>query len=74
MVKNLPQSLGLGRSSGIQNGNPLSILAWKIPWTEESGRLQSRGHRESDTTEHTEHILYCVMYRCESWTIKKAEC
>ena len=22
-----------------------SILAWKIPWTEESGRLQSRGYR-----------------------------
>ena len=22
-----------------------SILAWKIPWTEESGRLQSMGSR-----------------------------
>ena len=28
-----------------------SILAWKIPWTEEHGGLQSRGHEESDTTE-----------------------
>ena len=28
-----------------------STLAWKIPWTEESGRLQSMGHQESDTTE-----------------------
>ena len=28
-----------------------SILAWKIPWTEEPGRLQSRGRKESDTTE-----------------------
>ena len=29
-----------------------SILAWKIPWTEEPGGLQSMGsHR--DTTEHT---------------------
>ena len=27
------------------------ILAWKIPWTEEPGRLQSMGLRESDTTE-----------------------
>ena len=27
-----------------------SILAWKIPWTEESGRLQSMGRKESDTT------------------------
>ena len=28
-----------------------SILAWEIPWTEEPGGLQSRGHKESDTTE-----------------------
>ena len=30
---------GLGKG----NGNPLSILAWKIPWTEEPGGLQSTG-------------------------------
>ena len=28
-----------------------SILAWKIPWTEEPDRLQSMGHKDSDTTE-----------------------
>ena len=28
-----------------------STLAWKIPWTEEPGRLQSVGLLESDTTE-----------------------
>ena len=28
-----------------------SILAWKIPWTEEPGGLQSMGCKESDTTE-----------------------
>ena len=28
-----------------------STLAWKIPWTEKPGRLQSMGHKESDTTE-----------------------
>ena len=27
-----------------------SILAWKIPWTEEPGRLQSLGSQESDRT------------------------
>ena len=27
-----------------------SILAWRIPWTEEPGRLQSMGSQESDTT------------------------
>ena len=30
-----------------------STAAWKTPWTEEPGRLQSMGsgHKESDTTE-----------------------
>ena len=28
-----------------------STLAWKIPWTEEPGRLQSMGSLESDPTE-----------------------
>ena len=31
-----------------------SILAWRIPWTEEPGRLQSIGCKESDTTAATE--------------------
>ena len=30
---------------------PVSILAWKIPWTEGPGRLQSMGSQEPDTTE-----------------------
>ena len=29
-----------------------SILAWKIPWTEEPGRLQSMGLKQLDMTEH----------------------
>ena len=28
-----------------------STLAWKIPWTEEPGRLQSMGRKESERTE-----------------------
>ena len=28
-----------------------NTLAWKIPWTEEPGRLQSMGPQESDMTE-----------------------
>ena len=53
MVKNPPANAGdmrdeglipgLGRSPGEENGNSLSILAWRIPWTEEPGRLQSIG-------------------------------
>ena len=32
---------GSGRSPGEGNGNPLHTLAWRIPWREEPGRLQS---------------------------------
>ena len=28
-----------------------SILAWRIPWTEEPGGLKSMGHQELDMTE-----------------------
>ena len=34
---------GLGRFPGEGNGNPLSILAWRIPWVEDPGGLQSTG-------------------------------
>ena len=34
---------GSGRSPGGGHGNPLSTLAWRIPWTEEPGGLQSMG-------------------------------
>ena len=32
-----------------------SILAWRIPQTEEPGRYSAWGHKESDTTEATQH-------------------
>ena len=39
-----------------------STLAWKIPWTEEHGRLQSMGREESDMTEglHFHFSLSCT--------------
>ena len=50
MVKNLPANAGdtgvipgSGRSSGEGNATHSSILAWRIPWTEEAGRLQCLG-------------------------------
>ena len=50
VVKNLPANAGdvgltpgPGKSPRGRNGNHSSILAWKIPWTEEPGRLQSTG-------------------------------
>ena len=36
----IPES---GRFPGEGNGNHPSILAWRIPWTEEPGGLQSTG-------------------------------
>ena len=53
MVKNLPANAGdlrdrdlnpgSGRSPGGRNATHFSILAWRIPQTEEPGRLQSMG-------------------------------
>ena len=42
---------GSGRSPGEGNSNPLhfwlaSVLAWRIPWTEEMGGLQSMGSQK----------------------------
>ena len=34
-----------------------SIVAWRIPWTEELGRLQSMGSQESDMTEQLSMAL-----------------
>ena len=49
VVKNLPANAGdagnaglipeWGRSPGVGNGNHSSILSWRIPRTEEPGRL-----------------------------------
>ena len=45
---------GLGRSPGVGMATHSSILAWKIPWTEEPGQATNpRGCKESDITEHT---------------------
>ena len=41
-----------------------SILAWKIPWTEEPGRLQG-SYKELDTTEHTGTTLSRLKYKID---------
>ena len=50
MIKNLPamqetQVRSLGQENDLEEGlaTHLSILAWRIPWNEEPGRLQSGG-------------------------------
>ena len=44
---------GLGRSLGEGNSYPLQYSGWRIPWTEEPGRLHCMGSQraESDTTD-----------------------
>ena len=62
MVKNLP-AMQKTRAWSLDGEGPLnkrmaihsSILTWGIPGTEKSGRLQSMGRKESDTTEQLTH-------------------
>ena len=42
-IRKIPLEQGMATHS--------SILAWRIPWTEEPGRLQSVGSQRADTTE-----------------------
>ena len=49
---------GWGRSPGEGNGNP-PILAWKIPWTEKPGRLQSLVPKSWARLNHHRILLKC---------------
>ena len=58
MVKNLPAMLetwaqSLGREDPLEKrmATHSNILAWRIPWREEPGGLQSMGSHRVDTTE-----------------------
>ena len=44
------QSLGWEDPLEEEIATHSSILAWEIPWTEDSGRLQTVGSQESDMT------------------------
>ena len=74
MVKNLPGLWetwvrSLGQEDPLEKGMAThsSILAWKIPWTQEPGGLQFKGSQESDTTESD---LACThMVPSFSWLI-----
>ena len=58
-VKNLPamqemrvQSLGQKHPLEEEMATHSSILAWRIPWTEEPSGLHPKGCKESNTAEH----------------------
>ena len=63
MVKNLPATHepwvhSLSQEDPLEKGMAThsSVLAWRIPWTEEPGGLQSMGGKESDMTERLTHM------------------
>ena len=65
LVKNLPamwvtwvQSLGWGDPLEKGKATHSSILAWRIPWTEEPGGLQSIGSKELYTTERVHFLSF----------------
>ena len=77
LSQNLLLSLADVRASAIVTGDSIflglscvlekemathsSSVAWKIPWTEKPGRLQSMGRKESDTTER---LHFTPVYAC----------
>ena len=78
MLKNFPAHAGhtgdpgsipwSGRSPGLVLATHSSILACKIPWTEEPGRLQSMGSQSwTRLSTHTHEIFYLLF-------IKKKNC
>ena len=51
-------SLGWEDPLEKETATPSNILAWKIPWTEEPGRLQYMGsHSQTHLPMHTGHWL-----------------
>ena len=73
MVKNLPemqetQVRSLGQEDPLEKGMSThsSILAWRIPWTEESGGLQSM-ESQLDTTERLTFSLSNIIVWRRKW-------
>ena len=66
VVKNPPRSAGdtrdlgaipkSGRSPGERMATHASILTWRIPWTEDPGKLQSVGSQSVRHDSATDHI------------------
>ena len=69
MVKNLP-AMQETQVQALHQEDPLekdmaihsSILAWRIPWTEEPGGPQSIGSQRVDRNEMTEHAVFLLTY------------
>ena len=79
MVKNLPAMLDT-RVWSLDWEDPLvkgmathsSILAWRIPWAEEPGGLQSMGS-QSDMTERLIHTQLYLRSTCVCWSLSHVQ-
>ena len=82
VVKNLPANAGAtGEVQSLGRGDPLeeematqsSILAWKIPWTEEPGGLQSMGSQRVEQDLAAEqactHVSWGDSGKSDLWTL-----
>ena len=82
MVNNPPENAGaagdigsipgLGRSPGGGHSNPLNILAWTVPWTEEPGGLQFMGSQRvghDSAYMHSRTYLLIVSLFCYDYTV-----
>ena len=68
LVKNQPamretwvQSLGRENPLEKEMATHSSFLAWRIPWTEEPGGIQSMGHKELDIIEQLTLTRHSVL-------------
>ena len=78
MLKNLPamqetQVQSLGREDALEKGMAThSILAWRIPWTDEPSRLQSIGLQrvgQDQATNTSLHFKKGVFAKCVFWVL-----
>ena len=58
------QSLGQEDPLEEEMATHSSILAWRIPWTKEPGRLQSMGSQESDMAWRLNHYHHSQLKFC----------
>ena len=63
-IRDMGRIPGLGRSPGEGQGNVSHILAWRIPQTEEPGKLQSMGlqrvRHDYAILSHFSHVQLCA--------------
>ena len=64
MKKTRVRSLGGADPVEKEMATHSSTLAWRIPWMEEPGRLQSMGLKESDMTERL-HFHFQIQFQLQ---------